>query len=90
MVVIHLIIYIPVNFVIMRYSVVKLFTGLRSETLPLVTHTVLTLFLIFLTTGTVLLLLSQGLASGQAFSLILNITGGTAGSFATFILVCTW
>ncbi len=79
MVVTHLILYIPVNFVIMRYSLVKITTGQRSELLPTTTHTALTTFLLVFTTGVVLLLLSQGLASGVAFSLILNITGGIGG-----------
>ena len=86
MVVTHLVLYIPVAFVIMRYSVVKLIWGLRSETLPFITHTVLSVALIAGTTAFVLMLLSLGLASGQAFSLILNVTGGIGGSLATFIL----
>lgn len=79
MVVSHLILYIPVNFVIMRYSLVKLFSGQRSELLPYTTHTILTIFLLAATTGIVILLLSLGLASGVAFSLILDITGGIGG-----------
>lgn len=79
MVVTHLILYIPVNFVIMRYSLVKITTGLRSELLHFTTHTVLTLALLTGITAIVLLLLSLGLASGEAFSLILNLTGGIGG-----------
>lgn len=86
MVVCHLVLYIPVAFVITRYSVVKLFFGVRSETLPLITHTILSIGLIAGTTAVVLMLLSFGLASGQAFALILNITGGLGGSLATFML----
>jgi amino acid permease len=85
MVVTHLILYIPVNFVIMRYSIVKIFTGMRSELLPTTTHTLLTTFLLVATTATVILLLSLGLASGVAFSLILNITGGIGGEFHIII-----
>lgn len=86
MVVIHLILYIPVNFVIMRYSIVKIAIDKRSETLPFVTHTVLSLFLLAITTGVVIILRSYGLASGSAFSLILNITGGIGGSLSAIIL----
>jgi len=86
MVVTHLILYIPVNFVIMRYSIVKLFAGVRSETLPFWKHTLLTIVLIAGTTAFVLMMLGLGLASGDAFALILNITGGIGGSLATFIL----
>jgi len=86
MVVCHLIMYIPVNFVIMRYSIVKLATGRRSELLPFSVHTTLSIFLLTLTTGTVLVLLHLGLASGVAFAVILNITGGIGGSLATLTL----
>jgi len=79
MVVTHLILYIPVNFVIMRYSLVKMFTGLRSEHLNVTTHTILTVGLLAAVTGIVILLLAVGLASGEAFSLILDITGGIGG-----------
>lgn len=85
MVVIHLILYIPVNFVIMRYSIVKVMFGTRSELLPLATHTIVTLVLLVGTTAIVLLLLGLGLESGAAFSLLLNITGGVGGElFAIF------
>lgn len=86
MVVCHLIMYIPVNFVIMRYSIVKLFSGRRSELLPYSIHTALSIFLLAVTTGTVLILLRLGLASGVAFAVILNITGGIGGSLATLTL----
>jgi len=86
MVVCHLILYIPVAFVIMRYSFVKLAMGVRSETLPFSTHTLLSVGLMVTTTAFVLMMLRLGLASGPAFALILNVTGGIGGSLATFIL----
>jgi uncharacterized membrane protein len=106
MVVTHLILYIPVNFVIMRYryafihvhfclfilltsvvdSIVKMTTGLKSESLSWPVHTALTIFLLAFITGIVLLLSASGLSSGNAFALILNITGGIGGSLSTFIL----
>jgi sodium-coupled neutral amino acid transporter 11 len=86
MVVTHLILYIPVNFVIMRYSLVKITSGKRSELLPFSTHTILTLGLLVVITAIVILLLSLGLASGEAFSLILDLSGGIGGSLATLIL----
>lgn len=79
MVVTHLIMYIPVNFVIMRYSLVKITTGKRSELLDTTTHSILTIVLLVIVTVIVLLLLGLGFASGDAFSLILNITGGIGG-----------
>jgi amino acid permease len=85
LVVIHMIMYIPVNFVIMRYSVVKLFFNMRSELLSTVSHVVITIALLAATTIIVLILLRLGLASGVAFALILNLTGGIGGKI---ILLC--
>lgn len=79
MVVTHLILYIPVNFVIMRYSLVKVCMNTRSELLPASTHSIITIALLVAVTAIVILLLALGLASGVAFSLILNITGGIGG-----------
>lgn len=79
MVVTHLILYIPVNFVIMRYSLVKIVSGQRSELLDFSTHTALTLGMLAGITAIVILLLSLGLASGEAFSLILDLSGGIGG-----------
>ena len=79
MVIIHLILYIPVNFVIMRYSIVKVLFNTRSELLPMTVHTIVTLVLMAATVAIVLLLLGLGLESGDAFSLLLNITGGVGG-----------
>jgi hypothetical protein len=88
MVVTHLILYIPVNFVIMRYSVVKLATGKKSENLSWISHTCLTIFLLAFITGVVLLLLASGSSSGSAFAMILNITGGLGGKYVLFSFSC--
>lgn len=98
MVITHLVLYIPVNFVIMRYSLVKVFMNTRSELLPATTHSIITVLLLIGVTAIVLLLLALGLASGVAFSLILNITGGIGGkrqlhrfscsSYALILLLC--
>ena len=81
MVVTHLILYIPVNFVIMRYSMVRLFLNTRSELLPYTQHTVISLGLLAFVTIVVLMILAAGLGSGAAFSLILNLTGGIGGRY---------
>jgi len=85
MVVTHLILYIPVNFVIMRYSVVKVFMNTRSELLPYTQHAVISLGLLSASTCVVIFLLAAGLSAGEAFSLILNITGGVGCKFLTTI-----
>ena len=86
MVVMHLICYIPVDFVVMRYSVVKIAIGQKAENLATIYHLTLTLFMLGITLGTVLSLLATGMASGEVFSLILNLTGGVAGTISSFVL----
>ena len=86
MVIVHLICYIPVDFVVMRYSVVKLAIGEEAESLATVYHVTLTLFMLMITLAIVLSLLATGMASGEVFSLILNLTGGVAGAVSSFIL----
>lgn len=53
---------------------------MKSEQLNFVTHTILTAAMLVGITAIVLALLGLGLASGVAFSLILNITGGIGGT----------
>lgn len=86
MIVMHLICYLPAAFVIMRYSIVKLTLNQISEKLPLALHTFISLGLVALVTFIVIMLQSSGLSSGSAFSLVLDLTGGVAGSLTSFIL----
>lgn len=80
MICIHLILYIPVNFVIMRYSICKMALDKKSETLPFALHTMITIGLLALTT-----LISIFLGTG-ALSSVFNFTGGIGGSINCFIL----
>ena len=57
-----------------------------SEELPTVTHTVISLTMVVTLTSIVILLRATGMASGDAFSVVLNLTGGISGSFTSFIL----
>jgi amino acid permease len=75
MVVAHLICYTPVNFILLRYSFVKLFFNMKSEELPIISHVTLSLSLIAFLTGSVLLLNEFGVANGVGFSITLNLTG---------------
>lgn len=86
MIVMHLIFYLPAGFVIMRYSAVKLMFNKISTELPPLIHTVISLALVGFLLLLVIFLLSTGLSSGAAFSLVLNLTGGIAGSLTSFIL----
>ena len=82
----HLICYLPAAFVIMRYSVVKLLFNKIYEELPPVMHTVVSISMVSIITFIVLVLRSTGLSSGEAFSLVLDLTGGLAGSLTSFII----
>jgi amino acid permease len=86
MVATHLILYIPINFVVMRYSIVKMASGLKSESLNQIPHTLLSLGLLAFCTIIVLLLNLAGIAGGEGFGVILNITGGIGGSLSSFII----
>ena len=80
MICIHLILYIPVNFVIMRYSICKMALNKRSETLPFVIHTVITIGLLAFTTVITVFIGSKGLSN------VFNFTGGIGGSINCFVL----
>ena len=86
MIAVHLIFYVPAAFVIMRYSVVKLFLDQISEQLPIPMHLGISLSMMAVITAVVLVLQSTGLSSGEAFSLVLDLTGGLAGSTTSFII----
>ena len=86
MVVIHLVCYIPVDFIIMRYSIVKLALNKKSETLPTWQHVTITVCLLGFTTVFILIMLGAGLSAGGAFTLTLDITGGVGGSITGFIM----
>jgi len=86
MVAAHLIVYIPVSFIIMRYSVVKLAANKKSEDLRWPIHTTLTLLMLGGVTAFVLLFYYVGLGSGEAFGITLDVTGGISTSMTAFIL----
>ena len=89
MVAMHLILYIPVNFTISRYSLVKvLYNRANAEDLNGRNHVIVTFGLLAANTAMTVLLLGTGLSSGEAFSLILDITGGVGGTLLAFILPC--
>lgn len=86
MIVIHLTLYIPVTFVICRFSLVKQCCGGRSEEMVWWRHFLVTVALLGSMTIVVLALVTQGLAGGSAFALITDIAGGVSGSLLTFII----
>lgn len=83
-VIIHLIFYIPGDYVIMRYSFFRLLE-LQVDDLSEVTYVVSTLLLLGSITA-LACLMQEYLGSNEAFSLILNITGGIGSSVTNFIV----
>ena len=84
----HLILYIPVEFTLTRYSIVKLFQydEVDGKPLPAFWHVVLTCTLLYSCMVFELLLEAHGLSDGEAFGVILDFTGGVVGSTVSFIL----
>jgi hypothetical protein len=80
MICVHLILYIPVNFVIMRYSICKMALNKKSEILPFKLHTIITISLLAFTTFITVLIGSDGLST------VFNFTGGIGGSINCFVL----
>ena len=84
---IHMCLYVPVDFTIMREHFLKMFfcskTGILDSWFL---NFLLTLILLAITTAGVLGIYSAGLSSGAAFNISLNFTGGLASSMTTFVL----
>ena len=86
LIVIHLILYIPLDFTILRHSLLKL-CGISSGSLiSTLLHVIFSVAILAAVTAATLLLYSAGLTSGAAFSLVLNLAGGIAGSLTSFAL----
>ncbi len=84
---VHMVLYIPVDAVVLRDAANQLCFSLGDqEELTLIPHVCITLFLVGMCLATVLGLRSAGLSKGEAFSIILDLTGSVAGSMVTFIL----
>jgi hypothetical protein len=79
MIVAHLILYIPMQFVVMRYSLAYRIWDIKSEDMSLWTHILFTIFLLSLMTGLVLLLIANSRATGETFAKLIDIVGGVAG-----------
>lgn len=79
MIVCHLILYIPMQFVVMRHSIVRQVFKMRSEDISWPKHASLTVGLLAAMTALVLHLVGSGVATGTAFTFIVNLTGGISG-----------
>ena len=77
---IHHVLGLPTRFVIMRYSFCKLIVGKRSEEIPFILHTFLTIFLLLS------LAFISGSSESSGLSFTLNFSGGIGGSISCFIL----
>mmetsp|Transcript_27199 Transcript_27199/g.38699 ORF Transcript_27199/g.38699 Transcript_27199/m.38699 type:complete len:451 (-) Transcript_27199:40-1392(-) len=86
LVVLHLILYIPLDFTILRYSLLKCFGVSSGGFTSWGLHALFSMMMLTAVTAGVLLLYSAGWTSGQAFSIVLNLSGGIAGSMTSFVL----
>mmetsp|Transcript_8040 Transcript_8040/g.11215 ORF Transcript_8040/g.11215 Transcript_8040/m.11215 type:complete len:463 (+) Transcript_8040:78-1466(+) len=82
--IIHLLLYIPIDFVVMRHSVCKIF-GWNVDTMHIAPYLVLTAILLAFTAGCVMALYAVGVAEGDAFGYILDFTGGLTAPILSFI-----
>lgn len=86
MLVLHLCLYIPIDFIVMRHSIVKQLGQQDGMLVNWWSHFTLTSSLLIGTTGLVLVLRFMGYSQGYAFGLILDFTGSIAGSFTSFVM----
>jgi len=80
----HLILYIPLDFVVLRYNTLTLL-GTHVMKLNPVQYILFSTLLLFFSLGIVLLLWSSGLSQGDAFGMILDFTGSLTGGFIAFV-----
>ena len=81
----HLIMYIPVDAVVTRDALVKLFiTKDTTKDLTFPAHFALTFALLAICTMVVLIIRDAGLTKGEAFSAVLDITGSIGGAMLSF------
>jgi hypothetical protein len=60
--------------------------GMKSEDTSLSFHVTFSTGLLAFLTACVIALLAAGIASGEGFGLILDVTGGVAGSLSAFLI----
>ena len=84
--ILHLVLYIPLDFLVARHSLLRI-CGVEGGALAgNAQHALFTLALLAFFSFVVFLLDAAGLGSGDAFSTILNFTGGLGGSVISFVL----
>lgn len=84
--IIHLILYIPVEYVILRHSLLKL-CGRNSGMIESdFYHALVSFLILFVAVVVILILYSVGFTQGNAFALVIDFSGGVAGSLTSFII----
>uniref|UniRef100_A0A6V2Y555 Amino acid transporter transmembrane domain-containing protein n=1 Tax=Heterosigma akashiwo TaxID=2829 RepID=A0A6V2Y555_HETAK len=81
----HLILYIPLDFVVMRHSFCKVL-GTDAIELPTGRYVVVTVGLLTFSLGVVMVLYYAGVSEGDAFGYILDLTGGVGNAMLGFVL----
>jgi len=84
--ILHLVLYIPLDFLVARHSLLRLCGVSSGALVDNKAHAALSLLLLALATLAILLLDASNVRAGQSFSIILNFTGGLGGSIISFVL----
>jgi amino acid permease len=84
--ILHLILYIPLDFLVARHSLLRLCGVSSGALVDNKAHAALSFLLLALATLTILFLDASNVRAGQSFSIILNFTGGLGGSIISFVL----
>eukprot|EP00612_Vaucheria_litorea_P000064 CAMPEP_0171452868 /NCGR_PEP_ID=MMETSP0945-20130129/803_1 /TAXON_ID=109269 /ORGANISM="Vaucheria litorea, Strain CCMP2940" /LENGTH=429 /DNA_ID=CAMNT_0011977619 /DNA_START=115 /DNA_END=1404 /DNA_ORIENTATION=- len=85
LVIVHLIWYTPMEFVILRHSFFQL-CGMEPLKVPFKLHWMVTALLLSLMVFICIVLDGTGVDSGDAFGVILDLSGGIGGAISCFIL----
>jgi amino acid permease len=86
MLVVHMCLYIPIDFTTMRESTLKLWGVPGGKLSDFTANVKVTGIMLGATTALVMILYAAGFASGEAFDIVLNFTGGAAASLVGMIL----
>lgn len=81
----HLVLYIPLDFLVARHSLLRVCGVERGVFRDNKLHIIFCFLLLALFTGIIFLLDATGMGAGDIFSAILNFTGGLGGSVISFV-----
>jgi hypothetical protein len=84
--IVHLVLYIPLDFLVARHSLLRMCGYDRGAFVENKHHVLLCFVLLAIFVTIIFVLDGLGLGAGDIFSVILNFTGGLGGSVISFVL----